>query len=85
MGLYTVSVACGRVSKSDLRPAEGRPEGRFRGYPDWDPPEIRPGCPISGPDARLRNIGYEHFQARVGWVGKLAPYVLLGVLRVSAK
>ena len=27
----------GRASKSALRPAEGRPEGRFRGFPDVNP------------------------------------------------
>ncbi len=64
---YTMVIAglkfdCGwiliwKTSQSALRPAEGRPEGRFRGCPDQNPVEIRHGSPISGPEALLRNIG----------------------------
>jgi hypothetical protein len=46
----------GSRSKSALRPAFGRPEGRFRCFPGSSPAEIRPGRPISGPEALLRII-----------------------------
>ncbi len=44
-------ILIGKASKSALRPAGGRPEGRFRGFPQKNPAEIRPGNPISGPEA----------------------------------
>ncbi len=50
---------CGRAPKAALRPAFGRPEGRFRCFPESSPAEIRPGRPIYGPEALLRNIGYQ--------------------------
>ncbi len=37
----------GKASKAALRPA-----------PDWNPAEIWPGSPSSGPEAVVRNIGY---------------------------
>ncbi len=37
--------------KSGSRPAEGRPESRFRSFPDQNPAEIRPGSSISCPEA----------------------------------
>ena len=40
------------------RPAFGRPEDRFRCFPGSSPAEIRPGRPISGPEALLRNVEY---------------------------
>ena len=44
--------------------AEGRPEGRFRCFPGSSPAKIRPGRPISGPEALLRNL--EHIQPEKG-------------------
>ncbi len=43
-----------------LLPGKNRklPEGRFRCFPGGSPAKIRPGKPISGPEALLRNIGY---------------------------
>ncbi len=38
------------------QPAEGRPEGRFRCFPGGSPAKIRPGRPISGPEALSCNI-----------------------------
>ncbi len=48
--------ATGKAPELALRPAFGRPEGRFRRFPGSSPAEIRPGRPIYGPEARLRNI-----------------------------
>ncbi len=48
--------ATGNTPKSALRPAFDRPEDRFRCFPDSSPAKIRPGRPISGPEAVLRNI-----------------------------
>ncbi len=45
--------------RSALRPAEGRLEGRFRCFPTSSPAKIRPGRPISGPEALLRNMEYQ--------------------------
>ncbi len=42
--------------KIAFRQAEGRPDGRCGGFPDWNPDEIRSGRPISGPEALLHNI-----------------------------
>ncbi len=52
--------ATGKTLESALRPAEGRPEDRFRCFPGRSPAKIRPGRPISGPEALLRNV--EHFR-----------------------
>ncbi len=46
----------GKPPKSALRPAFGRPEGRFWCFPGSSPAKIRPGSPISGLEALLRNI-----------------------------
>ncbi len=46
----------GKAPKSALRPAEGRPESRFRFFPGSSLAKTRPGRPISGPEALLRNI-----------------------------
>ena len=50
--------AIGKTPKSVLRPAEGRAESRFRFFPGSSPAKIRPGSPIYGPEALLRNIEY---------------------------
>ncbi len=50
-GLFTV-----KEPNSALRPAFGRPEGRFRFFPGSRPAKIRPGRPIYGPEALLRNM-----------------------------
>ncbi len=42
---------------SALRQAFGRSDGQFLDFPDWNPAEIQPESPISGPEALLRNIG----------------------------
>jgi hypothetical protein len=39
-----------------LRRAEGRPAGRFQGFPGSSPAKMRPGRPIYGQEALLRNI-----------------------------
>ena len=52
-------ILIGRASKSALRQAFSRPEGRFLCFPDRNPAEIRPGSPISDPEALLRNIGQD--------------------------
>ncbi len=51
-------IPCGKASTLAFRPAEGRPERRFSCFPDYTPAEIRPGLPISGPDALLLNPKY---------------------------
>ncbi len=51
-------IPIGRASKSALRPAFGRTEGRFLCFPDDIPAEIWPGSLIAGPETLLRNIGY---------------------------
>ncbi len=51
-------IATGKSLKSALRPAGGRPEGRFRCFPGRSPAKIRPGRPIYGPEALLRDIEY---------------------------
>ena len=43
--------------RTQKHPAEGRPEGRFRCLPGSSPAKIRPGRPISGPEALLRKAG----------------------------
>ncbi len=48
--------ATGKSSKSAPLPAEGRPEGRFRCLPGGSPAKIRPGRPISGPEALLCDL-----------------------------
>jgi hypothetical protein len=48
---------CYRESPEALRPAFGQLEGRFRCLPGSIPAKIRPGRPISGPEALLRSIG----------------------------
>jgi hypothetical protein len=53
-GLDFGRTATGKAPKSTLRPAEGRPEGRFRCLPKSSPAKIRPG----NPEALLRNIEY---------------------------
>jgi hypothetical protein len=45
-----------KAPKSALRPAFGRPEGRFRCFPGSSPTKIQPGSPTYGPEALLRNI-----------------------------
>ncbi len=50
--------ATGKAPKSELRPAEGRPEDPFRCFPVSSPAKIWPGSLISGPEALLRNIEY---------------------------
>ncbi len=47
--------ATGEAPKSGLRPAEGRPEGRFWCLPGGSPAKIWPGSSIYGPEALLRN------------------------------
>ncbi len=47
---------CRETTESPLRQAKDRPEGRFRCFPGSSPAKIRPGRPISGPEALLRNI-----------------------------
>ena len=54
--------------ESALRPAEGRPEDRFRCFPGSSPAKIRPGSPISGPEALMRNIEY-----KVSFLGGKGP------------
>ncbi len=49
--------ANGKTAKSFLRPAFGRPEGRFRRFPGRSQATIRPGRPIPGPEALLCDIG----------------------------
>jgi hypothetical protein len=50
---------CYREStKIRLRPAFGRPEGRFQSFPGSSPAKIWPGRPINGPEALLHNIEY---------------------------
>ncbi len=49
--------AIGKTPKWALRLAEGRPEGRFRCFPGSSLAKIKPGSPISGPEALLCNIG----------------------------
>ncbi len=63
--------ATGKASKSVLRLAEGRPEGRFRFFPESNPAKIRPGRPIAGPEALLCNIDYpwEGFGGVCGGLG----------------
>jgi hypothetical protein len=53
---YLVSGEGFRGQNLEILPAEGRPEGRFRCFSGSSPAKIRPGRPISGPDAILRNI-----------------------------
>ncbi len=48
--------AIGKERKSALRPAKGRPEGRFRCFPGSSPAKIQPGRPIYSTEALLRNI-----------------------------
>ncbi len=48
--------ATGKTSKSVLGPAFGRSEGRFWCFPGSSPAKIRPGSPISGPEALLRDM-----------------------------
>ena len=50
--------ATGKAQESALRLAEGRPESRFRFFPGTSPAKIRPGRPIYGLEALLRNIEY---------------------------
>jgi hypothetical protein len=50
--------ATGKAPKLSLRPADGRPKGRFLCFPGSSPATIRPGRPISVPEAILRNIEY---------------------------
>ncbi len=47
-----------KTMKSGLRPAKCRPEGKCRCFPGRGPAKIRPGRPIYGPEALLRNIEY---------------------------
>ena len=51
-----------KASQPALPPARGRPEGRFRCF------GIRPGIPISGPEALLRKIGQQLLSVAVLWV-----------------
>ncbi len=46
----------GKASKSDLRPAFGRPEGGFLGFPIRNPADILPVSSIPGPGALLCNL-----------------------------
>ncbi len=50
--------APGKAPTSVLRPAFRRPKGQFRCFPSSSPATLRPGRPISGPEAPLRNIEY---------------------------
>jgi hypothetical protein len=50
--------AIGKAPKTAFRPAEGRPDGQFRCFPGSSPAKIRPGRPIYGPEALLRNMEY---------------------------
>jgi hypothetical protein len=45
-----------KASKQALQWTFGRPKGLFSGFPAHKPAEIRPGSPIYGPAAQLRNI-----------------------------
>jgi hypothetical protein len=50
---------CYRENTEIGPPAGRRPaQGRFRCFPGSSPAQIRPGRPISGPEALLRNIEY---------------------------
>ncbi len=51
----------GKPQIQALRPAFGRPEGQFFCFPNQNAAEIRPGSPICGPEALLRNIGWFEF------------------------
>ncbi len=51
--------ATGKKPKSVLRQAVGQPEGRCRCFPGSSPAKSRPGRPIYGPEALLRNIKYD--------------------------
>ncbi len=65
-GRISARIIVRKAAKSALRPAEGRPEGRFWKFPDENPTEILPGSPISGSEALLRNIGYTVFRRHAG-------------------
>ena len=39
-------------------PRDGQQGQSILRFHDWNPAEIRPGSPISGPEALLRSIGY---------------------------
>ena len=58
LGRIIGRAATGNAPKSALRPAFGRPEGRFRFFPGSSPAKIRPGRSTSGPEALLHNIEY---------------------------
>ncbi len=45
-----------RFSRLESGRNPARQEGRFRCLPDSIPAEIRPGSPISGPEALMRNV-----------------------------
>ena len=49
-----------------------RPEGRFRCFPGSSPAKIRPGRPISGPEALSHNIKYSCSMQIVLAVAKMA-------------
>ncbi len=48
--------SAGKTPKSILQLAFGRPEGRFRCLRGSSPAKLRPGRPIYGPEALVRNI-----------------------------
>ncbi len=50
--------APGTPPKAAPRPADGLREGRFRCFPGSSLAKIRPGRPIYGPEALLRNTEY---------------------------
>ncbi len=52
----------GKAPESAVRPAEGRPECRFRCFPGSNPSKTWPGRPIYGPEALLRSIVYQHIE-----------------------
>ncbi len=53
-------ILIGKGAKSAVRPAEGRPDVRFRCLPYWYPAAIRLGKLISGPESLSHNIGHVH-------------------------
>jgi hypothetical protein len=55
-------------SLAGLLPGKHRylPAGRFPCFPGSSPAKIRPGRPISGPEALLRNVEYSHFRSEPG-------------------
>ncbi len=60
---------------TEIDPPAGRRTagGPFRCFPGSSPPKIRPGRPISGPEALLRHIEYEYSFGSMSILGWLSP------------